>query len=102
MGRAIWLAAAFAIGACGEAKPAFVANENSISIAVAADGTITWNGEKISMDEVRRRLKPEAARSPQPDVHVVPDKLAPYKNVSDVMLEVQSAGLAKRAMVGGT
>ncbi|HVY89386.1 MAG TPA: biopolymer transporter ExbD [Hyphomonadaceae bacterium] len=99
--KAIWLAGALALAACGAAKPDFVANEKTISIAIASDGKITWNGEQVSMEEVKRRLKLEASRSPQPEVNVAPDKLAHYKDVSDVMFEVQSAGLAKRGMAGG-
>ena len=100
--KAMWLAAALVLAGCGGGNSSFVANEKTVDITVANDGKIIWNGEQVSMDEVKRRLKLEAARSPQPDINVVPDKLAKYQEVSDVMFEVQSAGLAKRNMAGGT
>jgi biopolymer transport protein ExbD len=83
------------------ARP-FAATELVVSIDISADGTIRWNDEPITIGETRRRLGLEAARNPQPEIHVQPDPRAHFKDVSGVMVEVQRVGLAKLGVVGGT
>jgi len=72
-----------------------------VEIGVDFDGTIGWNGETIKdradleMHLYRLTLIPD-----QPEVHLEPNKLAPYKAVAEVMAEAQRLGVTKIGIVG--
>ena len=72
-----------------------------IEIVVDFDGTIGWNSEVIQdRADLEKRLY-EISRMPdQPEVHLIPNKLAPYKYVAEVMAEAQRLGVTKIGIVG--
>jgi biopolymer transport protein ExbD len=74
-----------------------------VEIIVDFDGTIGFGGEVIKdradLEQHLYRLTqmPEAQ---QPEVHLIPNKLAPYKYVAEVMAEAQRLGVTKIGIVG--
>lgn len=72
-----------------------------ISIDVDFDGTVLWNGEAIQNNaDLEARLMAVAATPNQPEVHLRPNKLVPYKAVAHVMAAAQRLGVNKIGMVG--
>ncbi len=72
-----------------------------ITIDVTPDGTVLWNGENIPNRAVlEAKLKDVAAVPDQPEVHLRPNKLVPYKDVAAVMASAQRLGVTKIGMVG--
>lgn len=75
--------------------PPPVANE----IGVQFDGTITWNGQPVSREQLDRRLADAASREPWNDVHLNVDRLARYDIVAKVMADAQRLGETHIAIV---
>jgi biopolymer transport protein ExbD len=72
-----------------------------IEIAVDFDGTIGWNGEIVKdRADLETRLYRLTQMPEQPEVHLEPNKLAPYKYVAEVMAEAQRLGVNKIGIVG--
>jgi len=72
-----------------------------IEIAVDFDGTIGWNNEIVKdRADLETRLYRLTLMPDQPEVHLVPNKLAPYKFVAEVMAEAQRLGVTKIGIVG--
>ncbi len=65
-----------------------------IDLGIGADGAMLWNGQAVAgRAALDARIRAAAAQSPQPEVHVRPDKLAAYKYVAEVMADSQRLGL---------
>jgi len=72
-----------------------------IAIAVDFDGTIGWNNEIVKdRADLETRLYRLTLMPDQPEVHLQPNKLAPYKYVAEVMAEAQRLGVNKIGIVG--
>jgi biopolymer transport protein ExbD len=72
-----------------------------IEITVDFDGTIGWNNEVVKdRADLEARLYRVSLMPDQPEVHLEPNKLAPYKYVAEVMAEAQRLGLTKIGIVG--
>jgi biopolymer transport protein ExbD len=72
-----------------------------IEIAVDFDGTIGWNNEIVKdRADLETRLYRLTLMPDQPEVHLQPNKLAPYKYVAEVMAEAQRLGVTKIGIVG--
>jgi len=72
-----------------------------ISITVDFDGTIGWNNELVKdRADLETRLYRITQQPDQPEVHLQPNKLAPYKYVAEVMAEAQRLGVTKIGIVG--
>jgi biopolymer transport protein ExbD len=67
----------------------------SVRLSVDAEGRYYWNEQPIADGELAARLKVEAARSPQPDLHIRGDKAARYERVAQALAAAQRAGLRK-------
>jgi len=70
-----------------------------ISIDVAYNGYVTWNGSAITPADMRARIKEEAAKEPQPEVHLSIDRRAKYDYAAGVLFAVQRGGLKKIGFV---
>ena len=65
-----------------------------IDLAIGADGAMLWNSLPMSgRADLDARIRAGAAQSPQPEVHVRPDRLTAYKYVAEVMADSQRLGL---------
>jgi biopolymer transport protein ExbD len=67
----------------------------TIRLSVDATGAYWWNEGKVSDEDLPRLLKAEAARDPQPDLHIRGDKEVRYERVAQAMAAAQQAGLRK-------
>ena len=72
-----------------------------IEIVVDFDGQIGWNNEVIKdRADLETHLYRISQQANQPEVHLIPNKLAPYKYVAEVMAEAQRLGVTKFGIVG--
>ena len=72
-----------------------------VEIVVDFDGQIGWNNEVIKdRADLETHLYRITQQPDQPEVHLIPNKLAPYKYVAEVMAEAQRLGVTKIGIVG--
>ena len=72
-----------------------------VEIVVDFDGQIGWNNEVIKdRADLETHLYRITQLPDQPEVHLIPNKLAPYKYVAEVMAEAQRLGVTKIGIVG--
>ncbi|CAM4109472.1 ExbD/TolR family protein [Paracidovorax anthurii] len=71
----------------------------TIRLSVTADGKYHWNETSIGDEELEPRLKAEAAKDPQPDLHIRGDKEVRYERVAQAMSAAQRAGVRKIGFV---
>lgn len=64
--------------------------------------TVTWNGQQVTLEQLRSYLDQVAARpeDQQPELRIRPDSLAKYNVVVDIMAQAQQAGVKKMGFVG--
>ena len=68
----------------------------NIVIAVNRDGEVYWGLERMPDNEALvRRLKIEAVKEPQPEVHIRGDQEVRYESVGRVVVACQRAGIFK-------
>jgi biopolymer transport protein ExbD len=67
----------------------------TVRLSVAAEGDYFWNGTPIDDSELASRLQAEAAKEPQPELHINGDKAVRYERVAQVMAAAQRAGVRK-------
>jgi biopolymer transport protein ExbD len=68
----------------------------NIVIAVDRDGEIFWGVERLSgVESLVSRLKTEAVKEPQPEVHIRGDSEVRYESVGRVVVACQRAGIFK-------
>jgi len=60
-----------------------------IDIDVDFDGTIVWNGTVVSLGQIEGYFRTEAAKDPQPEIHLRPDRRAKYGVVASVLASAQ-------------
>ena len=72
-----------------EAKP------ETIRVSVDAQGNYFWNENRIADAELAPMLKAEAAKEPQPELHIRGDKEVRYERVAQAMAAAQQAGVRK-------
>ncbi len=72
-----------------------------VTIDVDFDGTVSWNGTAMgSEQDLQAHFINAAAMPDQPEIHLRPNRLAPYKNVAHVMADAQRLGMSKLGLVG--
>jgi biopolymer transport protein ExbD len=72
-----------------------------VRINLDATGTVSWNGEVLqNQSALDAHLSAAAAQATTPELHVRPDKKAPYRFVASVMASIQKKGLTKVGLVG--
>ena len=72
-----------------------------VEIVIDFDGQIGWNNEVIKdRADLETHLYRISQQPNQPEVHLIPNKLAPYKYVAEVMAEAQRLGVTKFGIVG--
>lgn len=71
-----------------------------VTIDVDFDGTLSWDGEVINRAQLEAKLQSAATMTPQPEVHLRPNKLVSYKSVAAVMASAQKHGVTKLGMIG--
>ncbi|CAN7320629.1 ExbD/TolR family protein [Caballeronia sp. LjRoot34] len=72
-----------------------------VQIDIDFDGTITWNGTPVTAGaDLEKHMADVAVQSDQPEIHLLPNKLAPYKDVAAVLAAAQREGATKIGLVG--
>jgi biopolymer transport protein ExbD len=71
------------------------AKPETVRLSVQADGTYYWNESKVTDEALPGLLRAEAAKNPQPDLHIRGDKAVRYERVAQAMAAAQQAGLRK-------
>lgn len=72
-----------------DAKPA------TIRLSVDANGDYYWNENKVADTDLVPMLQAEAAKEPQPELHIRGDKNVRYERVAQAMAAAQQAGVKK-------
>jgi len=68
----------------------------NVNLSINKDGQVFWNLSLIPDNAtLLERLKTEAVRKPQPEVHVRADQQTRYEYVGKVILDAQRAGIQK-------
>ena len=73
--------------------------EQPINIDVQYDGSVLWNGQTVTPQDLRSYIADAAKHDPQPDVHVQVDRRAKYDYAAKVLFAVQRGGLKKIGFV---
>jgi biopolymer transport protein ExbD len=61
-----------------------------IDLEIDFDGTVIWNGNTVpSMGQLEGYFRIEAAKDPQPEIHLRPDRRAKYDFVAKVLAAAQ-------------
>ncbi len=73
-----------------------------VNIDVDFDGTVSWNGTAVDHAQLEAKLAESAAMpaANQPEIHLRPVAVVPYKSVAAVMAAAQRLGVTKIGMVG--
>jgi biopolymer transport protein ExbD len=71
-----------------------------LNIEIDFDGTVLWNGTPVTVDSLDTYFSQEAAKDPQPELHLRPNKRATYDVVARVLAAAQRNGLRKIGFVG--
>jgi biopolymer transport protein ExbD len=71
-----------------------------VELGVDFDGAVTWNGTRISRATLDAYLADAARQSPQPEIHVNPDRLANYDVVAKVLADAQRLGVTQIGFTG--
>lgn len=71
----------------------------TVRLSVTADGAYFWNGNAITDSELENQLKTEAAKEPQPNLHIRGDKNVRYERVAQAMAAAQRTGVRKIGFV---
>lgn len=67
-----------------------------VNLNIDFDGTITWNGTPVNMDQLDAYLAQEGERgADQDEIHVNPNRLAKYDTVAKVLADAQRRNVNK-------
>jgi len=67
----------------------------TVRLSVDAAGSYYWNETPVADKDLQGMLKAEAAKDPQPELHIRGDKAVRYEKVAQAMAAAQLAGLRK-------
>jgi biopolymer transport protein ExbD len=67
----------------------------TIRLSVDAQGSYFWNETQVDDASLAGLLQAEAAKTPQPDLHIRGDKDVRYERVAQAMAAAQQAGVRK-------
>ncbi|WP_322054079.1 ExbD/TolR family protein [Paraburkholderia bannensis] len=70
-----------------------------INISIEADGTVLWDGDAVSDEQLNAKIAAAAQQEPQPELHLNADRKVQYEKVAQVMSAAQSGGLTKLGFV---
>ena len=67
----------------------------TIRLSVDAQGDYYWNENKVAETDLVPMLQAEAAKDPQPELHIRGDKNVRYERVAQAMAAAQQSGIKK-------
>lgn len=66
-----------------------------VELAIRADGSLFWNGETVTLEQLAPRFAAKVTQAPKTELHIRADKLAHYEHVARVMSIAAKAGMAR-------
>jgi biopolymer transport protein ExbD len=66
-----------------------------VELAIRTDGSLFWNGEPITLEQLAPRFGVTVAKAPKTELHIRADKLAHYEHVARIMSIAAKAGMAR-------
>lgn len=66
-----------------------------VTLTVQRDGSLMWNDETLTFNDLELRLKAVALQEKQPELRIQGDKAVEYEKVVQVMAAAQRAGVEK-------
>ena len=69
-------------------------------LSVTANGTTTWNGQPVNLDQLRQYLDVSQQMNPIPELHLQPEPDAPYGTVDEVLAVTKRAHVEKMGFIG--
>jgi biopolymer transport protein ExbD len=83
------------------APPSLATPVDVVTINVDFDGTISWNNQAVpDQATLERNLRAVATATPQPEVHVRPNKLVSFKHVAAILASARRLDVTKIGLVG--
>jgi biopolymer transport protein ExbD len=70
------------------------------TVGVTAQNVVTWNGNPITMDQLRTYLEVTQQMNPVPELHLQPDATARYELVAEILAVTTRAHVQKMGFVG--
>jgi biopolymer transport protein ExbD len=70
-----------------------------VNLTIDFDGTLLWNTKPVTRSTLQSYITREAAKSPQPEVHITVDKFSKYQIVAQTLADLQHRGLKKIGFV---
>ena len=72
-----------------------------VDLEIDFDGTVMWNGNVVANEkQLQGYLLDIASRSPQPEIHLRPNRLVKYDYVARVLAMAQRLGVHRIGFVG--
>ena len=81
------------------APPPLITPE-TVDLGVDFDGTVTWNGTPVDRQTMDSYFLDAAGKTPQPEIHVNPNRLAKYDAVARVLADAQRLGATHIGFTG--
>jgi len=72
-----------------------------VDVSIDFDGSIIWNNSVIDRDTLLSYVAVDAAKDPQPEVHLRANPRVRYEYVADVLFALQRGGLKKIGFITG-
>jgi biopolymer transport protein ExbD len=69
-------------------------------LSINAQDQVLWNGQPVSMDQLRAYLDTTQQMNPVPELHLQPDATARYEIVDRVLAVTKKANVQKMGFVG--
>src|SRR3984957_14069279 len=66
-----------------------------IDVSIDFDGTLLWNNTPVDRTTMQKYISHEAAKNPQPEVHITVDKFSKCEIVTQTLADLQHRGLKK-------
>ena len=70
-----------------------------IDLSIDFDGTLQWNKATVDRTTMQSYISQEAAKNPQPEVHIAVDRFSKYEIVAQTLADLQLRGLQKIGFV---
>lgn len=80
--------------------PEKLVEPEKVDIIVDFDGSVLWNGNNITGEQLNSYLKQAANANPKPEIHLRPHKLAKYNMVAKILATSQRLGVDTIGIVG--
>lgn len=72
----------------------------TVELVVDFDGTVLWNGTAVDRGTMQAYMRDAALKTPQPEIHVSPNRLAKYDAVARVLADAQRLGATSIGFTG--